>query len=730
LSVRHILGLRSTTSFRLYIFLGVTALIALVGQTFLSSNLSDQHENAIELRLAGRQRALVQELRFAASSLLNKDADQGETGQKLDSLLKLWSGAHKGYVNREQSHGLSGSHTADVEATLKTINGAYFKIQELAGMAKNENAEMSLQELSANVDAYDHGMGSVIYLLSESLAEKVESERTHSLLVNGALLAWLIAGFFLLIRPVLKKVNSQGEALIEAEMNVEHAHQVKSEFLANMSHEIRTPLNGIIGNLDLFEKSNLTAEQKYNLSAIKLSSESLLTTLNAVLDYSKAEAGMLSIDYEPFDLNGIINEVIDLLRPQATSKKLELLVFVDPAVPAHLIGDSTRLRQVLINLVSNSIKFTESGEVVVKVEKLASESGMVQLQFSVADTGIGIAPDVLPLLFNSFTQADSSTSRKYGGAGLGLAICKTLVEAMGGRIWVNSSSGKGSTFVFTLVVGETVGIADDIDLGVLDGLKALVVDDNTTNLKILIKQLSSFGIQATPFNSPELVLEVLPNLSKFDFCIVDMQMPGIDGVMLTRKIREVYNLDELPIIIVSSTAGTILADGEGLWNSYVTKPIKQLKLMSTIRKTVVKTIDQRSGRQEMPGLRKNHLQVLIAEENDIHQAVLKRTLEVLGHKADRVSSASALLDRVAKVKYDLVLLDTTIGDGEHAKFAESIRKAAANTEVPFIAGISADENQNAPKKSSGLDGAMNQSLDAEVIHQKLMTWFADADGDH
>lgn len=725
------MGLRSNTSFRLYIFIGAFALITVVGQLLIASNRSGLLENAIELRLASHQRSLVQELRFTASSFSESQGENLVKQNEIDSIFKLWAAAHKGYVNREASHGLSGTHAVDVEEALTSINGAYFKIHELAKSSSQQAfSNESFQELSENVDVYDKGMGNVIYLISKEIARKTEAEKMQSLFVYGALFVWLVMGLFFVVRPISKKIAGQDLALTDAERNVDTAHQVKSEFLANISHEIRTPLNAIIGNLDVFDKANLSADQKNNLATVKLSSESLLTTLNAVLDYSKAEAGMLTIEYEPFDLSGIINEVIDLLRPQATAKKLELLVFIDPAVPAHLIGDSARLRQVIINLVSNSIKFTESGEVLLKAEKLASESGMVQLQFSVSDTGIGIAPEVLPRLFNSFTQADSSISRKYGGTGLGLAICKTLVEAMGGRIWANSSSGKGSTFVFTLVVGETVGIADDIDLGMLDGLKALVVDDNTTNLKILIKQLSSFGIQATPFNSPELVLEVLPNLSKFDFCIVDMQMPGIDGVTLTRKIREVYSLEQLPIIIVSSTAGNILADGEGLWNSYVTKPIKQLKLMATIRKTVVKSNDSRSGRQEVPGLRKNHLQVLIAEENDIHQAVLKRTLEVLGHKADRVSSASALLDRVSKVKYDLVIVDPSLGDGQNSKLVELIRKATANAEVPFIAGITDDEQAAANKKTSGLDGAMNQSLDAEVIHQKLMSWFADADGDH
>lgn len=725
------LGLRSKAAISIFIFLGVLLAVIAANYFVTDADKSQQSERSIELRLASHQRSLSQELRYQCATLNGASADDSLQFAAIDSLLILWTSNHKGLVNREASHGLSGFHNSDVEVALHSVNSAYFQIVDDVSQLKANTSDSfaAFSSLSQNIDVYDHGMANVVYLTSNTLSKSFENEKFLSLIFAIATILWLGIGSLLLIRPWIRRFIDQSNQLFETEKNVESVQNIKSTFLGNISHEIRTPLNGIIGNLDIFDKSNLTKEQKTTLTTIKSSSESLLSTLNAVLDFAKAEAGMLNINYDTFDLNAILNEVIDLLRPNATAKKLELIVYIDPAVSNHVIGDGGRLRQVLLNLISNSIKFTDAGEVVVKVEKLASESGLTQLQFSVSDTGIGIAPDILPLLFKSFTQADASISRKYGGTGLGLAICKTLVEAMGGRIWANSASGKGSTFIFTLVVGETVGISDDLDLGVLDGLKALVVDDNTTNLKILIKQLSSFGIQATPFNSPELVIEVMHNLNKFDFCIIDMQMPGFDGVALTRKIREVHTVEDLPIIIVSSTAGNFLTDNEGLWNSYVTKPIKQLNLMATIRKVVVKNDDRRSGRQEVPALRKKHLQILIAEENDIHQAVLKRTLEVLGHRADRVSSPNALIEKVSKVKYDLVLLDASIGDGADNKLVDQVRKAAVNSEVPFIVGITAVENES-QKRRTGLDDEMNKSLDAEVIHQKLISWFDEPETNH
>ena len=277
-----------------------------------------------------------------------------------------------------------------------------------------------------------------------------------------------------------------------------------------MSHEIRTPLNGVIGMGELLGKTKLTEQQSDYRNTIQRSAENLLVILDDILDYSKLDAGNMRLVPEPFDLHQCMEDVIDVMKPSASSRGLELAYYIDPDIPHKLVQDEHRFKQVLFNMIGIAVKFTEQGEVEVTLKPTNTHGDLIQLECSIRDTGIGMDPTVIPNLFNSFTQEDTSSTRRFGGTGLGLAICKELVGLMGGRIWADSEKGKGATFSFTLVAEKTDAV-QDFSYKSVQGLKVVVVDDNMTNLKILVKQLSNWGIQATPFNSPNLVLEVLDN---------------------------------------------------------------------------------------------------------------------------------------------------------------------------------------------------------------------------
>jgi PAS domain S-box-containing protein len=612
----------------------------------------------------------------------------------------------------------SGVILADNEWRVEWINDGFtrifgFTIDELKGHTPREfltgpdTDRKTVELMEQACEAGRPYIGEVLCYAKDGRKVWVEQEIQPMMNERGER-----TGFMGMQQDITER-KRHAEQMREAKDAAEKANVAKGQFLAMMSHEIRTPMNGVIGMASLLLDSPLSPEQRESAETIRQSGESLLTIINDILDFSKIESGRFELDHVEFALNDCLEGALDLLSSAAAQKKIDLLYEISDGTPALVLGDSTRLRQVLVNLIGNAVKFTDRGEVLVSVKALAWHPSGVDLHFAVRDSGIGIPAESMERLFKPFSQVDASTTRRFGGTGLGLAICRRLVEMMGGRISVESEAGRGSTFSFTIRLQE-IGVSDAIPASSrqsFQGKRLLIVDDNAASRRILKDLSIAWGLETVPVDSAVAALGLLRSSERFDAALIDLQMPDMNGQALARKIREQEPRARLPLVLLSGFGRR--ADGGDLFAAVVPKPVKPSILFDTLAEIFWRgrgsseqatMVTDATPEQEPP----HPGSILLAEDNPVNQKVTLHQLRSLGCRADVAANGVEVMAALERQPYDVVLLDLHMPIMDGLETARKICLSYPSEKRPWLIALTA--NIMPGDREIGLSAGMDDYL--------------------